>query len=634
MNIVFACGNAFEEWNPLIARERGVGGSELAVVEMAKRLAAAGHGVTVYTNCGAPARYDGADWRPTRELLEPPAPIACDVLVLWRNASLALLPIQARARVLWVHDVHPNHLTTAALAKIDRVLALSQWQRAVLVAQDRIPPAKTVVDRGGLDVEAWAEVLATRTAISGRAVYTSCPDRGLHTLLTLWPRIRERVSFAELHVTNGFDNAIAQAKETENATRLAELEDLRALAKATAGVTLHGRMPRAAYMGLVASASVWLYPTHFDENSPATAMEAVTCGHRIVASSRAGLRELVGDGLGALLEGDPGSPAYQDEFVRLAAQVLALPALGAPRLNYARQAFGWDALVPKWEALFAELLGAGRGVDLRVKAVARTHLVLEPAAAALATPTSDERGEVSVLEGTWLGTRGEASFRVECPPDMEGHVLEVLRGAYNVPGLEFATPPRILDVGACVGDFGVWAAHRWPGADIRLYEPNPRALAFLRENAARVDELRHRLVPVAVRGQAGNATLHFGRHNLGEATFHGTETHQAGSVEVDCVAAGSLPDCDVLKIDTEGCEVEILCGYLRPRCGAGAKGLSAEQHRIFDAHLPKAVLLEFHSAADRVAIDEILRGLGYRLVHGRIATADMGVLCYVRRGAL
>jgi FkbM family methyltransferase len=623
MNIVFACGNAFEEWNPLIARERGVGGSELAVVEMAKRLAAAGHGVTVYTNCGAPARYDGADWRPTRELLEPPAPIACDVLVLWRNASLALLPIQARVRVLWVHDVHPNHLTTAALAKIDRVLALSQWQRAVLVAQDRIPPAKIVVDRGGLDVEAWAEVLATRTAISGRAVYTSCPDRGLHTLLTLWPRIRERVSFAELHVTNGFDNAIAQAKETENAARLAELEDLRALAQATAGVTLHGRMPRAAYMGLVASASVWLYPTHFDENSPATAMEAVTCGHRIVASSRAGLRELVGDGLGALLEGDPGSPAYQDEFVRLAAQVLALPALGAPRLNYARQAFGWDALVPKWEALFAELLGAGRGVDLGVKAVVRPHLVLEPAAAG--APASDERGEVSVLEGTWLGSRGEATFRVECPPDMEGHVLEVLRGAYNVPGLEFANPPRILDVGACVGDFGVWAAHRWPGADIRLYEPNPRALAFLRENAARVDELRHRVVPVAVRSQAGKATLHFGRCNLGEATFHGTPEHQAGSVEVDCIPAGSLPDCDVLKLDTEGCEVEILEGYLY---------LREDQF----SRLPRAILLEFHSEDDRQRIDHMLTHPwkigGYRLVQGRIATADMGVLCYVRRGAL
>ena len=40
MRIVFACGDCWEVWNPRTIAEKGMGGSETAVAEMAKRLAA------------------------------------------------------------------------------------------------------------------------------------------------------------------------------------------------------------------------------------------------------------------------------------------------------------------------------------------------------------------------------------------------------------------------------------------------------------------------------------------------------------------------------------------------------------------------------------------------------------------
>lgn len=591
MNIVFACGNAFEPWDPAIARTRGVGGSELAVIEMSRRLAERGHDVSVYTNC-EPCSHDRVSWRPTSELLDPRSLIECDVMVLWRNAGLVECPVDARARVLWVHDVHPMHLTMPRLARIDRVLALSSWQRAVLVAQDRIPPEKITVDRGGIDVARWSEVRARAVGAPHRAIYTSCPDRGLATLLELWPRIGERAVGATLEVTYGFDNSIAQAKSTGDTARLAWLEELAARARATEGVRVHGRLSRAEYELRVAMAGAWLYPTAYDENCPATAMEAMACGLRIVTSARAGLRELVGD-RGVLLEGDPASPAYREAFVEAAARALSTEG-GAARgtwMRHAREHFGWDALVPRWEALFEELLGT----------------TSEGPSSGRSSPSRPGGGseELGILRGSW---RGGGEFALRCPPDMHGHVLEVLNGGYDVPGLEFDAPPRILDLGACVGDFAVWAAHRWPGAIIACFEPNPKAFALLEDNLRGTGVALHQ---AAVRAIAGSAPLYFGRQNLGEATFYGTETHTAGSVLVECASAMNLSDCDVLKIDTEGCEVEILREYLR-RDG-----------------LPRAILLEFHSEEDRRHIDVILGGL-YSLVRGRIAHAGMGTLCYVR----
>jgi hypothetical protein len=47
-----------------------------------------------------------------------------------------------------------------------------------------------------------------------------------------------------------------------------------------------------------------------------------------------------------------------------------------------------------------------------------------------------------------------------------------------------ATCLDILDIGANVGSFALWAELRWPGSKIRCYEPNPGTFAFLKRNTA------------------------------------------------------------------------------------------------------------------------------------------------------
>lgn len=51
---------------------------------------------------------------------------------------------------------------------------------------------------------------------------------------------------------------------------------------------------------------------------------------------------------------------------------------------------------------------------------------------------------------------------------------------------EPAPPRRVLDLGAGIGPLGLWAARRWPAAQVLAVESNVLAAALVRENAARL----------------------------------------------------------------------------------------------------------------------------------------------------
>lgn len=51
---------------------------------------------------------------------------------------------------------------------------------------------------------------------------------------------------------------------------------------------------------------------------------------------------------------------------------------------------------------------------------------------------------------------------------------------------ELAAPRRVLDLGAGIGPLGLWAARRWPAAQVLAVESNVISAGLVRENAARL----------------------------------------------------------------------------------------------------------------------------------------------------
>jgi FkbM family methyltransferase len=150
---------------------------------------------------------------------------------------------------------------------------------------------------------------------------------------------------------------------------------------------------------------------------------------------------------------------------------------------------------------------------------------------------------------------------LEVPEAMHWAIKDVLEGEYET-GYE-GVGLDILDVGANVGSFALWATARWPGSRVTSYEPHPGTFAFLQRNTAgRTD-----ITPVNAAlfpGGITRATFTSRFAGDGESTLaaYAGDTFVAGAqtetYQVAVVDPTSLPSPDIVKIDIEGGEGDVL----------------------------------------------------------------------------
>jgi FkbM family methyltransferase len=129
---------------------------------------------------------------------------------------------------------------------------------------------------------------------------------------------------------------------------------------------------------------------------------------------------------------------------------------------------------------------------------------------------------------------------------------------------DYAADPRarvVVDIGSNIGISALFFLTRGPSCHCWLFEPVPRNVERLRGNLSGYEH-RFELRQVAVAQASGR--VEFGVEDSGRYGGIGVETGR--SVEVDCVGINrvleeildSAPAVDILKIDTEGTELEII----------------------------------------------------------------------------
>jgi glycosyltransferase involved in cell wall biosynthesis len=344
-DIIVFTGPALERWTPATVAQTGIGGSETMALELSKRWAADGHRVRLYGDCaGQEGFYDGVEY-----LDSPRFPGAsCDVLVASRRPDAVDDGVcDAKLRFVWVHDVHLGDKVTHARAlRTDRYLALSQWHKGYLLTMyPQIHSDQIIVTRNGIDLKRFE---AAPKRDPHKAIYASSPDRGLLSLLQMWPHIREKVSDATLHCFYGFENwkrcggqAMAHPSNTpaEIKRLLAKLE--------TSGVYFHGRVSQERLAIEMLSAGVWLYPTWFHETSCISAMEAQAAGLWLVTSPIAALNETAWP-FARMINGDWLSKGYQEDFIKGAIGAMESPA----HHKNTGDRFNLDSLAKDWIAMF------------------------------------------------------------------------------------------------------------------------------------------------------------------------------------------------------------------------------------------------------------------------------------------
>lgn len=184
----------------------------------------------------------------------------------------------------------------------------------------------------------------------------------------------------------------------------------------------------------------------------------------------------------------------------------------------------------------------------------------------------------------------------------------VFEGEYDHPELptfEAEEPPFILDVGSGWGAFTCWALRRWPGCWVRCYEPHGKAADVLLENLkAQIADGSVLLSRCAV--TTNPAPLLNGCEDFGSYGVMGE-----GGWPVDAKHPQYLPECDILKCDAEGVEVEVLEAYPHLRSCA-------------------ALLIEWHDLEKKRRVREIASAAGFRCLRETLAPATYGVSIWTR----
>lgn len=195
--------------------------------------------------------------------------------------------------------------------------------------------------------------------------------------------------------------------------------------------------------------------------------------------------------------------------------------------------------------------------------------------------------------------------KFECSKAIAPYLQSVFEGEYDVP-LDHPAP-IILDLGANFGAFSIWASHRWSRSTVYAYEPNPKIYDTLVRN---VENYSVYCCNWGI-GAEGTRILYDGQSNEGESSFHILQNNKKlTGVHCDVRDPLSMPEANILKMDIEGCEIEVL----EPLITAG---------REFDA-----IMFEYHHRKIRQELEKLLED--YTLTGSHIYEPDRGVMRYVR----
>ncbi len=389
--VIYTEGLPFDGSTPF---ERSLGGSESAVVFMARALARRGHRLRVFCNRPRPGEYDGVTYEDVPEFADFLATGTCDVFVCCRHLRGLIAPVRSRVNVVWNHDIvtkQTAQYVTSLMFKVDRLFVLSEFHRQQFQRHLDVPEDRYVVTRNGVDLDLVDQATKGVERDPDRVIYTSRPERGLDVLLTIWPELKRRRPRLKLAIAH-YENAGADAQIAEY------LATLRRVMDELPEVTMLGPLNKRDLYRELASSALALYPSTFPEVSCINALEAAACGTPMVTSRYCALKESVEDGpsassgspgseprggpssssgsprapgrlgesrggeTGVLIPGDPHGEEYQRRFVEAAGSLLQdgerrerMAAAGRRRIE---ERYQWSQIAEEWEGAFVEL-GAG-----------------------------------------------------------------------------------------------------------------------------------------------------------------------------------------------------------------------------------------------------------------------------------
>lgn len=338
-SIVYFTGHTMYEWSP-DSLKSGIGGSETAVINLAKEWTQLGYSVTVYGNFGKRAGlYDGANYRHYTEFNRFDT---FDTLILWRRVDY--LNFSYKANRVWfdVHDVlYKDQFNEQNLKNIDLIFFKSNYQRKLLpqVTEDQF-----VIIPNGVKTSLVEMDLTRKDPY--KLIYASNYQRGLELMLTHgWSIIKREIPEAVLHIYYGWNFTDLMYGDDPDYQRW---KDKMIQLMNQPGIFEHGKVGQDVLIAEKASAIIHYYATNFEEMEPISLKESAVVGCLPVTTDYAALAEKE---YCLKTSGDPNDPETQVAVAHKVVELLNDPIKRATLSQEARRfakAETWDNIAQRW----------------------------------------------------------------------------------------------------------------------------------------------------------------------------------------------------------------------------------------------------------------------------------------------
>lgn len=320
----------FYEWDKDILKSKGCGGSETAAIQIADALhRLTGRRVIIFNNRTIDKTIDGVEYRSAQTIKDYMNEYLPEVHIAWRHTT----KLTAAKTYIWLHDLmapgiehHQNY---------DYALCLSDFHRDYVNTLFGVPRDKIIVTRNGVDPSRWDGIEFNKE--KNKVVYVSSPDRGLEDALRVMDLVVQHIPEAKLHVYYGFDNMYKNGMGHE-------ADRIKALCNERHYVNLVGNIDQKRLVEELSSASVWLYPTNFNETYCISAVETHLSKVWPVVRKYGALPHTMKNMPKDMIELDPKS-----NYSAYAARVIdAIEKEKWREINPIAEPFSWESVAAEW----------------------------------------------------------------------------------------------------------------------------------------------------------------------------------------------------------------------------------------------------------------------------------------------
>jgi len=382
----------------------GLGGSESAIIYMAKELSLLGFDVTVFNHCKDSPRssegvYDGVNYLDLTRLDEPNS-YKFDVVVASRSV-VAVLPqkywgafgnqsqkfeqikTNAKLKILWLHDTFctGDQLIEELLLSgdIDQVFTLSDFHTSYFTTCDHgnrrnfeVLKNKVFMTRNGIKKHIKEVDISKKNP--NLFIYNASATKGMLPLVNkIWPLVKQHIPAAELRIIGGFyrfHRDIGPNDQENTVNELSKREDLKSL-----NVRFTGVIPQPDIARHLAEAAFTIFPGAFPETFGISTLESLAYNTPVI-TTRFGALEETAIGKACYLIDYPVEPnslfpninseSQTQKFVQTVVRAHQDKYLNSQKMQYCniiREVSDWSTVALQWKQHFFKMLGQYLPVD-------------------------------------------------------------------------------------------------------------------------------------------------------------------------------------------------------------------------------------------------------------------------------